>query len=905
MTRAAALAVFLLAFAASAFAADEPPPVPASADEARTLFLRGHYDEARAALEKLLAAEPADEQALKVFCELDIELGHFEAAEERADDFLRANPKAVSARVEYAWALYHRGKIDRAFAETRKAEELDPKHLGARFLEGLILWERGERGVAKRVFGTFADVWRDTPADQINAEDATLIGQACTYFALVDRNVPMLKSIVNDIYPHAVKQDRRYTPAMVASAMLFLEKYNTGQAEKELDAALLVNPTLPEALVGMARCHLESREFIRAHECLDRAAEVAPDSPEVILLDGMLSVYDEDYAAAMVRADKVLGVNPSNPDALGLKAACLFETDKREEYAAVEKTALAVNPKCSGFYEVVASVLVTRHRDGEAEALLRKAVALAPEDSGPATALGLCLMRLGREPEAYGVLDAAFKADSFNAILLNTLNLLDKMKSMETTKTDHFTIRWDGGKDKVLAAYLPGFLESTWKDLTTEYSFDPGNTLIEVFSDHKQFSVRITGTPNIGTVGASMGPVIAVDSPIVAQPGMMNWEDVLRHEYTHTVTLRGTDMRIAHWFTEALAVAHEIHPLRYEWRQMLVDVSERNELMPVTELNYGFTRAKTQERRQLAYCEAYLMGDFIAKTWGREKLAEFCVRYKAGDSTAEAVQAVLKMKPEALDDLFKEQVRKLAAESKLTPSPVLTKREEIEEKVAKNPADVELRLDLAQIKLARGDQTGAALATIEALKRNPASPRAHVMLATIRLAEKNVDSAKAEFRQAIALGPNDPSAVRGMLTLAQVDKSEPDQLVWLARLSDFEPLNPGIYKARAQIYLKQKNDALAADMLVKATSYESQDYGARKDLVRIMMARSDFASAAKYIDEAIGIWPYEKQIHEWAAVAFDKLDRKERAEMEKGLIPLSKTLGPPPQPPSPSGGGSG
>ena len=900
MNRPTTIAAVLLACLGAAVLSADEPAAPSPVDDARTLYLKGHYDEARQALEKVLAAEPTNERAVTVLSELDMELGHFEPAEKRADDFVRANPKSVAARVELAWALYRRGKVDRAYAEARKAEELDPKHLGARFLDGLILWERGERPVAKRVFETFVDAWRDMPADTMSAEDATLIGQACTFFALADRNVPMLKTIVNDIYPHALKQDPRYTPAMVASGMLFLEKYNVGQARNDLEAALRVNPSLPEALVGLTRCDLEARDFIKAHERLEKAAAVAPDSPDVILLDGLLSVYDEDYAPAIAKADKVLAVNPAGQDALGLKGACLFETDKLDDYAAVEKLALAVNPKCSGFYEAVASVLVTRHRDGEAEKLLRRSVELAPEDSGPATMLGLCLMRLGRETEAYGVLDAAFKADSFNAILLNTLNLLDKMKAMETTKTAHFTIRWSAEKDKVLAAYLGDFLERTWKEVSSEYRFDPPNTLIEVFPDHKQFSVRITGTPNIGTVGASMGPVIAVDSPVVAPPGMMNWQDVLRHEYTHTVTLCGTDMRIAHWFTEALAVAHEKHPFRYEWRQLVVDALERGELMPVLELNYGFTRAKTQQRRQLAYCEAYLLGDFIAKTWGPDRLADLCARYKAGDSTAQAVEAVIKIKPEALDAMFKEQVRKLAAESKLRPSPVLRNREEIEKKVAENPADAELRLELARIKLARGDPTGAALAAMEALKLAPANPRAHAALAAVRLAEKNVESARAEFRQALALGPNEPGAIRGMLALAQVDKNEAEQLVWMARLSDLEPLNPALYKARAALYLKQKNDALALDCLVKAVSFESQDYGSRREIIRILMARADYAGAVKYVDEEIGIWPYEKQIHEWAATAFDKLGEKDRAEMEKGLIPLSKAFGvqPPIHPPT-------
>ncbi len=877
-------------------AAPQPEPVATALDDARTMFLKGRYDDARAALTRLLDADPASERATVLLAGLDLELGRFEDADKRCDDFLRANPKSVPVRSAWAWTLYHRGKRDRASAEARKAQELDPKCLDARYLEALILWERGERVLAKSIFGTFVDAWRDTPEDQLTPEDVTTIGQGCTYVALADRNPKMLTTIVNQVYPLALKKDRLYTPALVASGTLFLEKYNVGQARKDFSDALRVNPHLPAALLGLARCELSERDFVKAQEYLERAAAVAPAHPDVLLFDGWLSVSDEDYAAALASAEKALAVNPSSADALGLKGACFFVTDRKDDYAAVEKQTLALNPKCSVFYQAVADALVTRHRDFEAEKLLRKAVELSPDDSAPAAALGLCLMRLGNEKDAYGVLDAAYKADSFNAIVLNTLSLLDKMKDYEVKRTAHFTLKLNPQADAVFAAYLADYLERIYPEVTGRYRFEPGNTLIEVFPDHKMFSVRITGTPNVGTVGASMGPTIAVDSPAVAPPGQFNWEDVLRHEFTHTVTLAATDMRIAHWFTEALAVGEEKRPFRYEWHQLIVDALAKGELMPVTRLNYGFTRAKTQQRRQLAYAEAYLIGDFIVKTWGREKLANMCARYKAGDSTAQAIESVFGMKAEAFDVKFAEHVKQLAAESKLTASPVIRNQEEVEKKIAEHPADAELHLELARIKLARGDQTGASLAAGEALRLNPANARAHAVMGALRLSQKNVAAARAEFTQALAFDPNETGALRGMLLLAQQDKKDDEALVWLARLVAVDPLNPGLYRMQAQILLKKKDDAGAAVALTKTVSLESQDYAARRELVRILMARGDYVSAAKYIDEVVGIWPYEKQVHEWAAVAFEKLGNKDRAELEKKLVSLSKGPAAPPKP---------
>jgi Flp pilus assembly protein TadD len=473
------------------------------------------------------------------------------------------------------------------------------------------------------------------------------------------------------------------------------------------------------------------------------------------------------------------------------------------------------------------------------------------------------------------------------------------MKDFEVTKTAHFTLKLHPQADKVLAAYLGDYLERIWSEVTARYRYEPPHTLIEIFPDHRMFSVRTTGVPNIGTVGACLGPTIVMDSPVVAPAGAFNWEDVLRHEFTHAVTLGGTDMRCSHWFTETLAVGEEKRPFRYEWRQMVIDAIERGELLPVTKLNYGFTRAKTQRRRQLAYAQAYLIGDFIVATRGREKLADMLARYKAGDSTAQVIENVFGMKADAFDAAFREHVKKLAAESKLPASPVARNQDEIERKLAETPLDATLHIELARIKLARGDTTGAALAAAEAVKLAPANARAHAALGAARLAEKNVDAAKAEFVLALALNPNEIGALSGMLQLAQRSKNDDETLAYLARLSALEPLSPGLYKAQSQIYLKKNDEPNAVRCLAKVAELESQDYDARRELVRLMMARTDYHSAAKYIDEAIGIWPYEKQIHEWAAVAFDKLGQKDRAEREKSLIPISKDVrraAPPPQP---------
>jgi len=873
-----------------AFSADKP-----SVEAARTLYLSGQYEEARKALGTILRAEPTNERAAELVTELELDVGRFEEAERRADEFLKASPGSARVRVAYVRVLVQRGRLDRAGEEVRKVRAADANNLDARYLEGVILAERGQDAAAQRIFETFIDVWQDTPEEKLSAEDVTVIGQACTRFALADRNPSMLKTIVNEVYPLAVKKDRLYTPAMVASGMLFLEKYNTPQAAEEFGAALKVNPNHPLALVGLAQCKLDDREFGEAHEMLEKAASAAADLPEVRLLDATLSVYDEDYEAALASADKALAARANDEEALGVRAACLDQLGRKGGYAETEKKALEANPKCSHFYETAANVLITRHRDAEAEPLLRKAMELSPNDSGPPALLGLLLMRLGNEKEAYAVLEKAHETDTFNVVVFNTLNLLDKMKDFEVRKTEHFTIKTGPGTDRVLVEYAAEYLESIYPEVTKRYRHEAPQTLVEIFPDHRMFSVRTTGVPNIGTVGACLGPTIVMDSPGATGPGRFNWEEVLRHEFTHVVTLGATDMKVSHWFTEALAVSEERGGRSHEWEQLIVDALDRGEMRPVTKLNYGFTRARTREGRELAYAESQLIAEFVTSTWGKEKLVEMLDHYGKGEDTAGVITSVFGMKPEAFDAKFTGYAKTVAGGWGLRPSPVIGKAEEVEKKLAENPKDAELHLALARIRLAHGDAAGASAEVDKCLALAPTNARGWTVRGMARLASGRVEESGKAFEQAYSLDPGDVEAVRGLVEVWRLEKNDDQTLTYLKKLETLDKRNPDVYRGEARIDLARNDARQAAEHLAKAAALDPQDYASRRELVRLMMERGDYETAAKTIDEAVAIWPYDRQLHEWGAAAFEKLGRKERAERERALVPLSKPFGPAPE----------
>lgn len=80
------------------------------------------------------------------------------------------------------------------------------------------------------------------------------------------------------------------------------------------------------------------------------------------------------------------------------------------------------------------------------------------------------------------------------------------MDSYKRIESEHFVLIFDETKDPILGEYLPQYLESIHADVAGEYKCAPPvKTFIEIFPSHAAFSVRTTGSPWIGTVGASTG----------------------------------------------------------------------------------------------------------------------------------------------------------------------------------------------------------------------------------------------------------------------------------------------------------------------------------------------------------------------------------------------------------------
>src|SRR5205085_11210118 len=223
--------------------------------------------------------------------------------------------------------------------------------------------------------------------------------------------------------------------------------------------------------------------------------------------------------------------------------------------------------------------------------------------------------------------------------------------------TEHFVVMYDAKQDPVIPEYFGDYLESVHAEICRDFNHDPSKvmrgtdangkpiyhkTTIEVFPTHDAFSVRTTGSPWIGTVGASTGRVIALCAPRKASGtmGTFKWAQVLRHEFTHTVNLAATDNRIAHWMTEGLAVLEEHSPPRWEWVPMLYDAVKNKKLFSINDLTWGFVRPKKPSDRQLAYAQSFWICQYINEKYGHDAILKMLAEFKNGKSEADTFKKV-------------------------------------------------------------------------------------------------------------------------------------------------------------------------------------------------------------------------------------------------------------------------
>jgi tetratricopeptide (TPR) repeat protein len=620
-------------------------------DKAWDQYWAGQYRRALVTLESVKKGKPVRIALIRAECQL--ELGRYEdALATLANPAVAQNPqiKTLRARVMAA-----QGGYTAAIGILQNEIKAYPDLVAPRYYLGEYREKLGDIAGATAAYDWFIDGPRNYLQDWIghpetfnDAEEVTLMGRAIDRWATLTmayQHEMRLHDVVLNMFVRAYDQiDQGYWPAHLAAAESFFVHDDPQSAADELNQALKANPSFAQSWLLYGRMMLQQFNFDGVDRAVNAIRSENEDSVDADVLEGRNLLGQQMPKLALAPLERALAAQPTNLETLGLLAAAQAELLQDDKSAATLKLADSIAPASAVAYFEVAEQLAAMRQYPRSAAMYRIAVERAPWWTSARNGLGMLYAQSGDEDQARKILDAAHTLDPFNYSTTNYLRLLDIMAKFAKSESAHFIVIYDATQDPIVPEYFNDYLESVYPIVTGEFKYEPKvKTLIEVFPTQDEFAVRTTGAPWLPTVGASTGRIIALAAPRTGErtTGPFNFSQVLRHEFTHTVTLGATDNRISHWFTEGLAVQQEHSPIRWEWVPMLYDAVTRHYLFPIDELTWAFVRPRHPIDRSLAYAQSSWICQYIEQTYGHAAILGMMEQYRLGHTEDEVFENVL------------------------------------------------------------------------------------------------------------------------------------------------------------------------------------------------------------------------------------------------------------------------
>src|SRR5438067_5486867 len=263
-------------------------------------------------------------------------------------------------------------------------------------------------------------------------------------------------------------------------------------------------------------------------------------------------------------------------------------------------------------------------------------------------------------PSARTALEASFKADPYNTLTYNLLQMMDRLDQFVTVRDGDLILRMHKDEAPVLQEYAVALAHQALNTMSARYEFAPrGPILIEIFPRHDDFAVRTLGLPGmIGALGVCFGRVVTMDSPKARPPGDFQWEATLWHELGHVITLQMSNQRVPRWLTEGIS-EYEEQRARAEWRRdmdlMFAGLLNRGEALKLKDLNAAFQDPKTIS---LAYYEGSLVVEHIITEYGQAGLNKLLRTFSQGLDTDAALKATFNLDFVRMQSGFDQMVEK-------------------------------------------------------------------------------------------------------------------------------------------------------------------------------------------------------------------------------------------------------
>jgi tetratricopeptide (TPR) repeat protein len=704
----------------------------------------------------------------------------------------------------------------------------------------------------------------------------------------------------------------RLDPAIrVREAELLSERHVKDAAITAIGETLGLSPRASRAWRLAGELALEQFDFEGAARAIAALRRIAPTHPYAAFLEARSALMQDDPEKARAALAPVLVLEPLPPEALAWKAAC---DAARYDFDAMRRTLAEFDRRAPGSALALVTAgkqLVFDRQYEEARATLEAAAAREPAWALPRAELGLLSMQDGRETRAVEDLRMAVALDPNDERTTFTLALAEELAGWERIETKHFVIRHpkattnekEAGAQKsdsklgananadaaLVARLLAGVLDTMHDEVCARLGHEPAQkTLIDVMPDHRSFGVRITGLPRIHTIAVCTGPTIAIEIPKEGPQkkhlGLFDPLAVLRHEYTHTVTLSMTKNRIPHWLTEAVAVTLEETPRTFDTCQLLASATNRGTLFDLDGINWAFVRPEKPTDRPQAYAQGRWMVEYMEKRFGWDAIRKLLFSYADGIREDEAMRGAFGISREEFHREFLVWAASEVHAWGLSPEPSMrTLALELAS------ADEAQRAAVAAAETAR--LTKVATAWSEAIGR-PGSKRFNLKSGDWPSAPMPAvtfdDATIARLREAY---PDQPDLVEIALRRARDGNDEAVTRALLERYAALRPVDPLPHRVWAKLAgtetLVDRGDDAAFGHLRELDLRADKDNVYALAMARNRRAAGELAAASEAAERAVRMNPFDATVRELAAAIAVEAGRLDRAEVHiEGLVAL-------------------
>jgi len=889
--------------------AESNAPAAQALKIARQHFQKGRIAEAIDAYEKAAAVKQADPIAIAIgISDCHLFEGRSKESLTILSDSIKQNPNSPALFTKLAELLYLKGDYSTARQRVEEALKLDPEWPLAHLVHADCLTELGQLKAADEEYRWCVRYYNRV---QPTAADTLLIvGRGSAQYARWHTVPSVFKFVVNTLSPDALKDDADCWQAYYLSGSLLLEKYNRADGLPELQNALKINPRVPDVLAALGNAAFERLDLTEAHSFADRALVVNPWHPAALHLKADLALRDLDTKQALTALEKAREFNPHDQRTLArIASAYLMEDgmppakevdDVLTHLDTIDQVQLKTpsrfstvlmdlakrNPHPGYGLQVLGDELQSRLRFELAEKCYQAAVATMPLYAEPKTSLGLLYMRVGKTDAARKIMDQAFKADPFHVRVDNMRKLIGVLDTYSTISTDHFVVRVDSKADKLLGKYVALYLEEIYPKLTRQFGFEPPNrTQFEIFSKakglsaHSLFSTRMTGLPQLHTIGASTGWIVALTSPTSGEKAF-NWAKVLKHEFVHIITLQQTNFNCPHWLTEALAVMSEETPRPEVWTRLLLERVPKGQLMNLENINLGFQRPQSALDWQMAYCQSHLYAKYLVDKHGPESLKNLLQAYRDGLATSKAIEQVCGIKLAEFEAGYVTYLKELTSTLKAFDDEDELKSSELRSKYRTEPADLQNAGRFA-LSLVKSRQTKEARQVAEkVVKQDPTQPHAAATMALLQIRAEDNAGAIDYLEPALNRTHPNPTVLR-LLAQLKIEESDFAGAAELFELgAKLDPDGTEWLKGLFVAYTRTDQPDKLKEILKRLADLDFEDAGPRKKLAQLLLEQNDFAGAVHYGRMALEVDVMDAEIHHVLGQAYASLKQTDNAISE-------------------------